>query len=677
MALQRASYTTVIGLVFQSYHFEQAATQHLLIMGNAARKAATFNSAAENDNVVSAEIIEKSTADKLQSESIRKHSIALQKESKEDTLQAQADRLSSREFTAKAAEEESQANLYEATALAEERIYELDTKKALREAAVVTESEARIEADGVATGFCEFIPGLDILCDLVGGATAVRMQTSAVTSSAESAVDFAAAASAKENEDANLVASEGLHAQAENDGQMEIQLESEADEEQMKADTTAAAAKKEEMQADAKFAESKEEEALSKKEALKADYENEESSRLWKKSIVHGLAAFWDGILSVLISSVAFLFFAFRVYIAIIVPCVAELLCTTLLQAQSEHIVNARLFSEMQFFRKFSYFLLHCGVFFTAMILFFPNFYENLDDLNIRSKGGVILIFSFFVGSLQSMLLHMLPYCTRVCRTASIMNSTAGNIWIFFVAIVHLMPLVIMETISLWVLFGHDILLFNLRPNPMPYVLGLLISVIFHVYLFEGKDSSGHGDGNGFGVLLFKSEFYVDHEKKANESAPLLKVAEGHGFVESYCSGEDVGTLGNIRNEKIAPGSVVSQNTQERCHISWLYCGRETLERIHVTCKLFFSDLQFPFEILIICCTFSLLKSSIPICQRLLPIFRNEFLHTHTNWSLTLMGILLSIGLVILLWGLHQTSKNKSSLHFGLLSGESLRRKLL
>ena len=184
------------------------------------------------------------TTDKLQSESLRKHSLALRASKREQRGSPQADRVSSREFTAKAAEEESQANLHEATALAEERIYELDTKKALKEAAVVTESEARIEADGVATGFCEFIPGLDILCDLVGGATAVRMQTSAVTSLTESAVDFAAAAAAKENKDANLVASEGLHNQAENDGQMAMQLESEADEEQMKADTTASAAKK-------------------------------------------------------------------------------------------------------------------------------------------------------------------------------------------------------------------------------------------------------------------------------------------------------------------------------------------------------------------------------------------------------------------------------------------------
>jgi len=741
MTLLRTSYATVIGLALQSYRFEQSATRHLLEMNNAALKAANLDSKSESDAALSVEKSARSEEQATAAEALSKHALVLEEESKEQAAAAEADRVSSAEFTTKMAEEESQAGVHEAAATAEEIIYDTDTKKALAEAAEAAELEARTEADGLATGFCEFIPGLDVLCDVIGGLSAVRMETQSATIAGQSVLDFAEAATAKEQEDANIAASEALNIQVEQDEKMVVQLQNKAAGEQARSEELAAEAKKEQLQAKEKMSESEEEAALSKQEKIKADTEMENSSTLWKKSIVHGLAAFWDVIWSTLISFVALLFFVIRVYVAILVPCIIDLTSSLpVLISRGDTTANANEVIGNAFFRQISYFLLHCGTFFIAIITFFPSF-KALGELDVRSKGGIILMFSFYVACFQSFLLHVLPDYNRTdkrhatSKLKSIMWRACG---VFLHAIVHFVPLVIMETISLWVIFGENIFTPIFSPNTTPFVLGLLFSVLIHIYLFERVDDNGLANDccglhsisnlsiNGNKAYFIESDSLLNVEPKhdlylfksdlSNEDYNACKAGNTNWHSDLYSSngkksearsssntlsscdislddGSSQGRASELNGIKTLKSNNYDEDAMER-HVEYNCKGSEVdlehyysviisacgvfIKRITSSVKDYFSALQFPFEMLVICCTFTLLKSSLPRYQKLVPVFQHDFISSHHHWYLELIGVLLFIGFMASLWCLYRAGKNKSStLHLGLLTGETLRRQAL
>ena len=166
----------------------------------------------------------------------------------------------------------------EAEAAAEEAVYDADTEKGLTEAAKAVALEVELEADATAVSACEFIPGLNLFCDVVGGVAALEMETSFSRWAAKSALDISAAVAVKEEENINLATSAALHLQAGENRDTAVGLEEKAAEEMARSEEEAAAAKKEEIKADEKLAESENEKALAEEEELKAESEQIESS---------------------------------------------------------------------------------------------------------------------------------------------------------------------------------------------------------------------------------------------------------------------------------------------------------------------------------------------------------------------------------------------------------------
>lgn len=693
MSLWRTSYVTILGLAYQSYRFEVTTERHLLNMANAARKAATLESEFQTDSALATENSDLSAADKLESESMQERAIALEEESERDAAAAEAASASGTEFVSKGIEEESQAEVHEATAVTEEAVYEADTEKALAEAAEAVALEVGTETDAAAVGTCEFIPGLNLFCDVIGGVAALDMQTSAARWVAKSAFDTSAAAAVKEQENANLVTSAALHVQAGENSEVAMDLKSKATEDQARSQEEAAAAKKAEMQADEKIAESEKEKALAEEEEIKADSEQIESSRWWEKSLVHGLAAFWTSVLSGFMSLMSCLFFFVRVVVAVLVPSVAEMtyylpLITTLPSGTGSQESDERVASAIAILPKLSYFFLHCGVFFTGIITFLTKF-ELMDKFDTRSKGGVILIFAMFVASVQSLLLHVLPQHRIIRRQAGsftmfCLHTMCRASCVFLCAIAYLVPLIIMETLSLWVIFGHDIFSPNLSQNTLPlFILGLLLSVLVHIRLFEREDAYTENNSS------MKSDSSMDSSKAIGSERDLLLDVELTAGEEEQLNVPSIDYQSVVYNSSVEGGLPSEAAVERQAALGQANTGagfkqnndtivaidsNATFKEFFARAKQYFSVLHFPFEVLVICCMFTLVKSSIPTLKRLWPIFCKEFIDSHPKWVIILIGASISIVIAAFCWCLHRSSKNKpSTMHAGLFTGETIR----
>jgi len=293
-------------------------------------------------------------------------------------------------------------------------------------------------------------------------------------------------------------------------------------------------------------------------------------------------------------------------------------------------------------------------------------------------------------------------------------------------------PLVLMETLSLWLVFGHGV--FS-PPNNAPsknavlYIMGLVLFSLVHIYTFEMKEEKEEGCATE-GKISADDECPIPYCNSISDSDPSVDKTEAalgnerDALLEyNVCldggrgSGEDVDLeiVPLSRQQIVDYQSVVndgnakddSTSGQMPCHHScstdncttFAIESQDCLEHSHTgvdskhdnevvipfdciqilkeaspAIKKYVSVLQFPFEVLVMCCMFTFLKSSIPICKRLWPIFTKEFIGVHSRWYFILIGAGVSIIVGAFLWCLHGSSKTKSSnVHIGLYTGESVR----
>lgn len=313
---------------------------------------------------------------------------------------------------ASAAEEQTEAELHEASAAVEEAAFEAETEKALAEAAEAAEYEAETEADALATGFCQFIPGVDILCDVVGGASSLALEAAAAKWLAESAVDGAAATADKVKENADVDAAASLELQVEKDEEISAELNAKSNEEQMSSKEHETLAEEDETQAEIKLDQSEEESVLAEEEEATSAEEETESGEQWKKSATHGLSAMWNALAAFTMATFSVLFFAIRIYTAVLLPdavsvinffpATMQLPNGTRPRSLAAFLGNAWILLPL---REVSYTSLHAGIFMLSVIVFSDKF-AMLKDFDIRSRGGNILLFAIFAATLQATFLH-------------------------------------------------------------------------------------------------------------------------------------------------------------------------------------------------------------------------------------------------------------------------------
>jgi len=252
---------------------------------------------------------------------------------------------------------------------------------------------ARTESDAAATGACEFIPFVDLVCDFVGSIAAFGFESHAAKLTAQSAIDFTSASLAKAKEDEALAQIDTLEGEAFEDEGAASSFAVKAEREEATAIEEKAQAEQEEKEALGLFQKSKEENIMAEDEIGMAEEEEMTSEKEMDKALKHGLGAFgaamWAGILSTL----SLAFFLVRFVVAVLIPGGAAIVgfvpYSMTIASSGRKIASFKEWARNAWvvlpLREVSYFALHCAVFVATMIGFSSQL-TIIDQFDVRSR---------------------------------------------------------------------------------------------------------------------------------------------------------------------------------------------------------------------------------------------------------------------------------------------------
>ena len=199
------SYWTMMSMVIQSSRLEQAMNVELAQMALLTDQSmslqqaslASQNFALEQEQVAASEQAE---VDELQNEA----SVLLEKSHTDMELATTTEQEAIDELTVQVTTEEEQSTQHVATAALDEETYEHELEQATADAAEATRLGTLAHGDEASVALCEWIPFLDVVCDWVGGITAVGMESDAASIGARSSSELLSASAAKIDEQVEI-----------------------------------------------------------------------------------------------------------------------------------------------------------------------------------------------------------------------------------------------------------------------------------------------------------------------------------------------------------------------------------------------------------------------------------------------------------------------------------------
>lgn len=535
--IRRSTYMSMMGLSYQSYRSTQSMSGHLLQMTTHAEQSQSLSAQSTSDQTLANNLHQQSLTTQIEADELEQSASLLQKQAQEDQLQSIHDQTDASTYSDQVKAESSEAEALQAKIISEETLYESEIDKATSETTLASSDTFNTQSDTVATSFCEFIPFLDIVCDFVGGIAAVGFESNAAKLSAQSAMDYTSASALKTQEETDLSELDTLTVEIGETQEIVNGLETKAHQEEIKATAEETQAKEEIEEAAVEQSQAKEEELESESEDMKAKEEYTAAEEEMDKSVQEGLFALKDAIVSGIISTLVVSFFAIRVFVAIVIPGTAAVvsfvpyvMATTTTAAAATAAAPAfasstngnsgnvmgRIWTALPK-RETSYFLLHCGLFISTMSLWFTSKFQKLEKYDVRSRGGILVVFALVASCLQAFLLHVLPYIIKnlkklwngheeVVESAGASISSTPTIYViigrsilkFMIAILRLTPLFVIETITLWLIFGESVVSFHLPPpfTPTTVGIGIFIMAIMYVLVYELTTDEGEGDDN-------------------------------------------------------------------------------------------------------------------------------------------------------------------------------------
>lgn len=586
-------YASVMGLTYQSFRLQASMSENLVKMGTEAALAAQHQETADADFALSSEAHEKAGVDKAQGETLQGEADALYAKADQDEAEAVAEETVADEEAAKAAGEEEQAVGHFAEAGTLQAAVDADRAEAVVESAAASRAEFTAHGDELGTGLCEMIPVLDIVCDIVGGTAAVGLEATAAKDVVESAALIAAAVEAETKEKAELALAAELQSAAAEDGEIAAEGHTTAAELEAETEAELAKAQEEETAAQEKLDESVLEEETAEEEQGEAVEEEAQSDASFAKSAQYGVAALLNAFMATAFSFLAVGFFAVR-FTSVIVSSAA-----TNIPAISTNGANGSPFKRL------GQVSLHCIIFGIILGCYGSTFFLYFDSLQVRARGGIILLFALNVAVVQAFLVQALPaiWLTQgnmVCR----MKASSAT---FVRCVACLFLLIVLEFLILRVMLGRSLLttamLNGLRQWYMWFVLALSLTTYYWfctrkvvtvaeaetktLEVMTGVDDGSSLDPSGassYGAMMDKSM-----EASSLESAPLVA---------------SIGT-----EQETAPTSCLA------------------------SARRYFEQYQLPFDLLIAACAFAILRVSLPNIRHLWPVSKTIIMaNAHLHW---------------------------------------------
>ena len=645
-------------------------------MANDVTKSGTLESEASIDHSLAIQYTESAKADQIKAEALQQHAAELEAENAKEEIMSEADLVKEEEYHAKAFGEQAEVDALAIEAAANEDIYLEESEKAVAEGAAAAKDLTETGSDTAGVAICEFIPFIDIVCDIVGTVAAIGLQSQAAKLTAQSVFDATAAVAAKAEEEELLAEIEILEEETIQDEGLAGGYAADAESEEALAAEEKAEAEREEGEAMEIFAKSKEEEFMAEDEAGKAEGEEMEAGRETGNAMRHGLSAFKDAALAGVFSFMAMSFFLIRLLVAIIIPggiaIVGFIPYTMTLQKSGRNVATFTEWGRNAVAtipkREISYFAGHCGIFLLTMIALGPQL-SLLDHLQILNQGGVILGFAAIAALVQSLLLHLLPLVVSVCKAddqrpaamailSSLISTTARGV-------LYLVPLFLMELCELRLLSSDFFFATDFSRLAITCLCGalLIVGIIFAMAFKKGDSNAKESC----------STITMDEDAEASESSNLLQNGDKtyNGCCDEEISTREVSTQIAVEKMKPGAGSYVTKFVAMEAGSAGVaprvsFMGRLLGSVISAATISFWAvhqyitDLKLPFEILVATCMFVKLRECSPIISQLLP----RILESHPHFIMECVGGLVMVSLIM--WCL-QSSKNHG--HVGIWTG--------
>ena len=217
---QIGAYLSVLGLTYQSCRFKASMSENLVKMATEAAQVALHQEAAESDFALSTQEHDTAIMDETKGETLQEEADALIVKADQDEAMAATEETVADEQAVKAVGEEEQAGEHFAEAGSLQAAVDADRVDAGVESAAAARTEFTAHGDELGTGICEFVPVLDVVCDILGGTAAVGLEAKAAKDAAESAAFLAAAVEAESKEKAEMALAVKLQGEATEDGEV-------------------------------------------------------------------------------------------------------------------------------------------------------------------------------------------------------------------------------------------------------------------------------------------------------------------------------------------------------------------------------------------------------------------------------------------------------------------------
>jgi hypothetical protein len=208
------AYASFVSAALSTAVWQRELQRHAVLSAGSLAAAGLEEAKAGQEHAAASDLELRSDADREESVRLRERGEALRVRANEAAAAAAEDEGRAAELHGMAVSQEDRAADSLALAAVQDGIAKRSVAAGVEQSEGALSKGMRAHIDEVGVTLCQALPGVDVLCDVLGGATAVGLEAAAAGQSAEAAADFAVAAAAKEREGAELASAAELQGQA-------------------------------------------------------------------------------------------------------------------------------------------------------------------------------------------------------------------------------------------------------------------------------------------------------------------------------------------------------------------------------------------------------------------------------------------------------------------------------
>lgn len=413
-----ASYGALVGMAVQSGRFQSSMQHHVEEMTRLSSEAVFLQTSAVADASEAAAESAQAPADESESQSLKSRAAVLEGEAEALEVSAANQEEGSKALNLKAREEQIAAETDAVRAAADEEVADAEGAVAEEAAVAASRYEAEEVSDGSAVVVCEFLPLLDVVCDVVGGIAEVSLATAAVAEVAEAVAATSAAAAAREDERLAVANAAEAEALATSDEEAAVVLNTKAKLAEEDALSDHQEAERDEAESIALHIEAEEQEALANEMQMNAEEEEASADASLEKAAQHGLSAAQQAILSSAAGLCALSYFGIKCVTRVLgglASFVATIASETIGKSNESWYSSCCPPNRL---RDLSYSIVHVLVFLstTGSAMSHLEAFHILDGsgaYDTRSQGGLLLIFGLIGATAHCSVLHVLPDVIR------------------------------------------------------------------------------------------------------------------------------------------------------------------------------------------------------------------------------------------------------------------------